>query len=254
VKPSDPANGSTPVPACGGYRMQIDPGRFTATNISLYKLITWAYGIRYSCYIVSSADLLSGGPKWVLTDRFDVQATIPEGTPAYTPQQLQDSVAPELQAMLRSLVAERFKVELHRGMKEAGVYELTPAPGGPKLAAPDADKPRRLTMRLEPDENKDTIVHILANQASVEDFAHLIEPVTGTPVLDRTGLVGAYNFDVKFAVLEPFTGSMVSVYGVGATGPSIFTVLPRQLGFKMTRTRGSVDAWVIDRAEKPSQN
>jgi uncharacterized protein (TIGR03435 family) len=234
--------------------MQIDHARFTSTNISLYKLITWAYGIRYSCYIVSSEDLLSGGPKWILTDRFDVQAAIPAGTPEYTPQQLQDGAAPQLQAMLRSLLAERFKLGLHRAAKETAVFTLTLAPGGPKLAAPDPDKAKRLTMRLEPDENKETIVHILANNASVADFSHLIEPVTGIPVLDQTGLMAEYGFDVKFAVLEPFTGSMVTQYGVGATGPSIFTVLPTQLGFKLTRARGSVETWIVDHAEKPSDN
>ena len=254
VKSSGPGGESSQVPACGGYRLLINPGRFTATNASLYKLVTWAYGIRYDCHIVSAADLLSGGPKWILSDRFDIQATIPAGTAEYTPQQFLDGAAPELQAMLRSLLEERFKVALHRGTKEMGVYVLSLTSGGPKLAPPDGDKPRRLTMRLEPDENKDTIVHVLGNKASMADFTHLIEPVTGIPVLDRTGLTGEYSFDVKFAVLEPFSGSLVDIYGVGATGPSIFSVLQGQLGLKLARSRGSVDAWVVDHAEKPSDN
>jgi bla regulator protein BlaR1 len=257
VRPSDPANsggrgGISPFPACGGGTLQIDPGRFVATNTTLYTLITWAYGIRYSCFIVNDADLLSGGPGWVLTDRFDIQATIPAGTRSYTPQQLQDAVAPELQAMLRTLLMERFKVALHRGMKEMRVYLLTVATGGPKLAPPDEDSPKRAGMGLVPDENQEILVRVAGNKASMADFTHLLEPVTHTPVLDQTGLAGDFSFDVKFAVIEPFSGALSNL--VGATSPSIFAVLQGQLGLKLAPGRGSVDAWVIDHAEKPSEN
>ena len=232
--------------------MQIDPGRIIATNMTLYKLITWAYGIRYSCYIVNDSKLLSGGPKWVLTDRFDVQATIPAGTPAYTPQQLQDSAAPELEAMLRNLLMDRFKVALHRSAIDMRVYELALAPGGPKLTHPDEDKPKRLTLRLDPDENQEQIVHVLVNKASIEDFTHLIEPVTGTPVLDRAGLTEKYSFDIKFAVIDPSGGRVGNL--PWATGPSIFAVLQGQLGLRLTPATRPVDVWVLDYAEKPSDN
>jgi len=60
------------------------------------------------------------------------------------------------------------------------------------------------------------------------DFTHVIEPVTHTPVLDRTVLTGEYDLDLKFAVIEPFSGALASL--VGATSPTIFTVLQEQLG------------------------
>jgi uncharacterized protein (TIGR03435 family) len=110
---------ASPFPVCGGKNgLQIDPGRLTATNTTLYAMITWAYGIRYSCFIVSDEGLLSGGPKWVLTDGFDVQANIPPGVPNYTAQQLQDGDAPEIQEMLRALLEERFQLSVHSSMKE----------------------------------------------------------------------------------------------------------------------------------------
>src|SRR5439155_21896369 len=84
-----------------------------------------AYGIRYSCFIVSDADLLSGGPKWVLTDRLDAQGVIPAGTPSYTLQQLQSGAAPELQSMLRNLLTDGFKLAIHRTTKDMRVYVLT---------------------------------------------------------------------------------------------------------------------------------
>jgi uncharacterized protein (TIGR03435 family) len=252
VKPTRSGAPENATATCGGYGMQIDPGRFTATNVSLYKLITWAYGIRYSCGIVNSAGLLSGGPKWVMEDHFDIQAVIPKGTPAYTTQEFLDSAAPELQAMLRSLLEERFKLALHREAKQTQVYVLTAAPGGPQLRVSDPEKPKRLTFRLDRDENQETVVHVIANKASVAEFAHLIEQVTGVPVLDRAGDSADHSFDVKFAVLQPFTGELAKQYGAGATGPSIFSVLEKQLGLVMKNTRDAVDAWVIDRAEKPT--
>jgi uncharacterized protein (TIGR03435 family) len=256
VRPSDPAaggrGGDSGFPACEGGVLQIDPNRFAAAHTTLYTLITWAYGIRYSCFIVKDSDLLSGGPAWILKDRFDIQATMPAGTPSYTPQQLQDGAAPQLQAMLRSLLAERFKIALHPGTKEMRVYILTTATGGSKLAAPKDEKPRVTALQLEPDENREFIVHVFGNKASMADFTHLIEPVTHTPVLDQTGLAGEFNFDVKFAVIEPFSGPLANL--VGATSPTIFTVLQKQLGLKLAPGRGSVDAWVIDHAERPSEN
>jgi len=127
-----PRGGNSPLfPVCSGRNgLQIDQGRLTAINTTLYAMITWAYGIRYSCFIVSDEGLLSGGPKWILTDGFDVQATIPPGIPSYTVQQLQDGDAPEIQEMLRALLEERFKVAVHRGMTEVPVYELTVSAGG----------------------------------------------------------------------------------------------------------------------------
>jgi uncharacterized protein (TIGR03435 family) len=59
---------------------------------------------------VNDADLLSGGPKWILADRFEVQGVIPAGSPSYTLPQLQSGSAPALQAMLRNLLTEHFKL------------------------------------------------------------------------------------------------------------------------------------------------
>jgi len=86
----------------------------------------------------------------------------------------------------------------------------------------------------------------------MDDFTHVIEPVTHTPVLNHTGLNGEYSFDVKFAVIEPFTGALSNL--VGATSPSIYSVFEKQLGLKLARGKGAVEKWIIDRAEKPTEN
>jgi len=262
VKPGNPAlavgprvlngDGATAFPACTGGFMQVDPQRFSATSTTLYTLITLAYGIRYSCFIVSDASLLSGGPKWVLSERFDIEGVIPANSPTYTLQQLQAGAAPSLQAMLRNLLKERFKLELRHTTKDMRLYVLTAGAGPGKLSSARPEDAKRMGLTIEPDENKEFIVHVLANKSSVADFSHLIEPVTHTPVLDRTGFSGEFNIDVKFAVLEPFSGPLAGL--VGATSPTIFTELQQKLGLRLERTTAPVDAWVIDYAEKPSEN
>jgi uncharacterized protein (TIGR03435 family) len=245
-------DGAAIFPACAGGLMQVDPQRFAANNTTLYTLITLAYGIRYSCFIVSDSELLSGGPKWVLSDRFDLQATMPVGSPAYTLDQLQSGSAPALQAMLRSLLADRFKLAVHRTMKQMPVYVISAMPGRTNMLPAHPEERRRTGISIEPNERQEFLVHLTGNKVSIEDLAHLLEPVTHTPVLDRTGMTGEYSFDIKFAALEAFSGPLATL--VGATSPTIFTVLQQELGLRLERTTGPVDAWVIDQAEKPSEN
>src|SRR4051812_41306368 len=146
-------DGTASFPACAGGLIQVDPQRFSATNTTLYTLITLAYGIRYSCFIVNDADLLSGGPKWILADRFDVQGVIPAGSPSYTLPQLQAGSASALQAMLRNLLTERFKLAVHPTTKDMRAYVLTALPGAEaRLPQSLPEGPKGIGLGIEPDE------------------------------------------------------------------------------------------------------
>ena len=101
---------------------QVNPGRFVATNVTLYRLITLAYGKH--CRLSQEQELISGGPEWRQSVAFDIQATLPEGSPVYTQQQLNNGEAPKLQAMLQKMLADRFGLALHRETKEIPVYNL----------------------------------------------------------------------------------------------------------------------------------
>lgn len=240
------------LPECSAYRIQTDHGRFILTNVTVYQLILWAYGVKHSCFVVDQGGFISGGPLWVRTDRFDIQATIPANAPEYTPQQLRDAGAPELQAMIRSLLAERFKLLLHREGKDMEFYELAIAPGGPKLAAADPDKPKKDTATVDTDENKEILLHEVANKESLTDLSHSLETLTDTPVIDRTALTREFSFDIKFAVLDPNCERIGSA--PCATGPSVFAVLQNQLGLQLTLERGPLVTLRIDSAAPPSGN
>jgi len=103
--------------------MKIDAARVDIGSMSLAELIRIAY--RVKAYQVS-------GPDWMASERFDVLAKLPEGASS--------AQVPE---MLQALLAERFKLTMHRESKEHAVYALVVGRNGPKLkeSAPDADAP-----------------------------------------------------------------------------------------------------------------
>jgi Protein of unknown function (DUF3738) len=127
---------------CKGSAPQADPGRIVLNNNSVYTLIAWAYGLE--CHKAKAYGLISGGPSWVGTDQWVIQAIIPEAsglqlsTGVVLPYPGRSPISdPKLQRMLQNLLADRFKLALHRENKEIPVYELTVAKGGPKLQHPE---------------------------------------------------------------------------------------------------------------------
>src|SRR5262249_27477367 len=92
----------------------------------LFTLVIWANGFaRPGCLNVSVMNLVSGGPGWVKSEHFDVQAAIPKGAPSYTARQLERGEAPVLQRMIQNLLAERFSLVVRRETKETPIYVLT---------------------------------------------------------------------------------------------------------------------------------
>src|SRR5689334_18239099 len=77
--------------------------------------------------------MLSGGPDWMRTEKFTLQAKMPDGFPRYTFRQFVDGQAPRLRSMLQSLLETRFKLIFHREKKEVPLYELGPGKNGVKL-------------------------------------------------------------------------------------------------------------------------
>jgi uncharacterized protein (TIGR03435 family) len=126
--------------------------RFTAKAVTLYMLMKWSYGItaKASSCIFSECDFLTGGPSWVRSDQFDVQALMPDDSPIYTFAQMRDGRAPALQAMLQMMLADRFKLILHRETKKMPVYVLTVAKGGPKLMPSREDEKQALNVNGNP--------------------------------------------------------------------------------------------------------
>jgi uncharacterized protein (TIGR03435 family) len=240
----------------------------------LYALIALAYG--KECIPTAKHNLMSGGPEWLKSDLFAIQAILPDGSPVYTKKQLMDGEVPRLQAMLRTMLADRFKLEVHRDMKELPVYALSVAKAGSKLTPfqegscdPEPPAPGQFVRIPTPAGQKKPCSRILgmrragnmiltANGVTVESFARLLALAFDRPVIDRTGIAGKFDFLLESSTdgttLPPPAPTPDGTPLVAEPAPSIFSAIQDQLGLKLDSTRGPVEMLVIDHAEKPTEN
>jgi len=252
-------------------------GRFSATGVSLRRLMVFAYGIRdYQ---------LSGLPAWADSDRYDINAKAEGAADDAAPQDRPPTQA-EMQtrqektrAMLQDLLADRFGLQIHRETKEMPVYNLVVAKNGPKLVESKNDAPsgsgdapiRVGGMAVGGSEgpSRSQMVRIGRGQISGDrvPMTMLVNQLSanlGRNVIDKTGLTGSY--DVKLT-WTPEEGQMMIPGGgpggagegrpeAGAidSGPSIFTAIQEQLGLKLEPAKGPVEMIVVDKADKPTEN
>jgi len=254
--------------ACSGFP-QIEPARFAATRATAYLLISWGYG--KDCFSAEAHELISGGPRWIASDQFEIQAVIPAGTPTYTSGQFNSGDAPKLQIMIRNLVRDRFKVEAHSESRDMPVYALTVNKGGPKLTrfeegSCDASPPpppfkpgqKRACFRGI-DITPSLKLRVAATGVTLDRYALMLSMALDRPVIDKTGIAGVFDIDLQSAVegtrmaqFLPPDGNLRPVPSEPA--PSIFTAIQDQLGLKLEATKAPVEVLVIDHAEKPSEN
>ncbi len=226
---------------CDGGFPRVEHNRFVVTT-TLYALTTWAWGLnKYNgCSYASFAGLVSGGPEWVRSDRFELQALMPASSPDYTTAQFLAGEAPGLELMIRSLLVERFGLAVRVGTKDVPLFELVAAKRGPKLSLADANDPPRLLRRTEPN----GLAHIVGKRISMSSLCLMLMIEAQRPVLDATGLAGDFDFDLEFAPQN----------SPDSAGPSLFTALQEQMGLRLESKKGPVQAIVIEAVEKPSEN
>ena len=220
IRPSDPAS-----------RISIarSGDRLTTTNTSLEMLITWAYDIR--------DDRLFGKPKWLDSDRYDIVAKAGQ------------SLGPgRLQQMMQSLLASRFQLALHRETRELAMYAMVIGKDGAKVHLTEASGPAGQNPFSMPGRGRLTGSLVTAGM-----LANVLSNQLGRSVQDQTGLKGVFDFSLEW---EPDTDApstnvdAVSEPSASArAGPSIFTAIQEQLGFKLERRKGPVEVIVIDHVE-----
>ena len=227
VKPSLP--GIRP-PA---VRLAPNGHRLTAADASVRRLIMRAYSI---------ADWqISGGPGWIDGEKFDIDAR-PE-RPVSSEQ---------LYAMLRTLLAERFKLTMHRETVERPMYVLLLDKAAPKI---QKHQPGNNDQEMHNWEDSPGIRHAKFNNVGMSTLAFFLTVQTGRDVVDKTGLDGRYDFPLNFApIRDPGDGGSLDRDYNDSSGPSIFNAVRQQLGLRMDSQRGPVGRFHIDRVEKPSEN
>ena len=208
-------------------------GRLSARAITLKALIVSAYRVRWP--------EVSGGPAWLDSMRFDVEARA--GT---------EAAETELRLMLQTLLAERFRLRLHREMREAAVYTLVVAGGGPRV--------KLSTGNCEAGPGLITLVgRIVGKCGTSAQLAESLSRVMDRPVVDRTALTGAFP-EMKLDWVPDET--QFSEWGRGVytkpvsdpSGPSLFTAVQEYLGLRLEASRAPIEMVVVDTAELPAPN
>ena len=148
---------------------------------------------------------------------------------------------PELMLMLQTLLAERFKAEVHRQSKSTSGYALVVAKSGLKI------KP------AEDNGNDSTSSHggsLTAKGVSMARLSDWLARRLNAPVVDATGVSGVFNFKLEWTPEEATPGTPSSV------GPdfSLLAAMQEQLGVKLEARKVSMELIVVDRAEKASEN
>ena len=253
IKPSNTSRGPNSL-----FRISAEPGRFTASNTTLKFLLQYAYHLK--------KNQIAGGPSWIDSDHFDVEAKTDETNIVERKSGLDDRDA-QLALAVQAMLTDRFKLVLHHKSKEMPIYALVVAKSGPKLQPsavvttdtelpgppppPDAPQPRhsiRMTGRGS--------ISVVAQD--LDRFADLLSNQLGVFVVNRTGLTGDFDFTLNWAPGDHERGlpgpPPEETAPQSDAGPSIYTALQEQLGLKLEATKGPVDTIVIDHVEKPSGN
>lgn len=229
-----------------GGRSTFQPGgRYSGTNVTVRRVIGLAYLPLLGVQIV-------GGPNWINSHRFDIEAKA-EGNPSRD----------QLRMMLRALLVDRFKLATHTEMRALPAYALVVARSDQKLGAQlrrsdvdcsaqrgNAPPPALQDARSEPGQAPSCgffvgVSSLGGKGITMERFAAELSLV-GRPVLNRTGLNGSFDVDLKWA---PDTGAAAPSSDSGA---SIFTALQEQLGLKLEAINTPMEVLVIDSAEHPT--
>ncbi len=238
-----------------------DPGQISYRGWSLKELVMLAYGLQQPSQL--------SGPDWLGKERFDIVAKVPHG-----------GTKDQVDLMLRSLLIERFHLEVHHETKNLPIYELTVAKGGLKLQAASGstdsaaeprpfqqgDLPRipagrwGLVPRACAKSDTPTLCghsRVLGNAQAAAEIAQMVTSLLGRLAVDKTGAAGRYDYILDFAPAS----INVPVAGTGGAPaledayPDFIVAVERQMGIKIEGKTGPVDVVVIDHAERtPTAN
>jgi len=231
------------------------PDGLSASGASVKMLVDFAYNMK---------DFqISGGPGWIDSERFDIEAKMEESTIAALKKLTLEQSIEQRRLMVQSLLAERFKLKVSHSSKELPIYALVVAKNGPKLTksadappgpgAPGGPGPRSM-MSLQ-------IGELTATAISMTMLADRIAREVGRNVVDKTGLEGRYDFTLHWtsdrqalSAAGPADANQGPAPSQDSSGPSIFTALQEQLGLKLESQKGPVETLIIESVEKPSEN
>jgi uncharacterized protein (TIGR03435 family) len=246
--------------ATGMAKLLFTPYGFTATT-TLQMLIREAYGVQ--------DNQIAGAPNWLDSEKYDIEARMEKSVAAELHKLSPDQRTLEQQRMLQALLADRFKLSLHRESKELPEYMLVIAKNGPKLQESKAGDtyPNGITgpggLPLGPHMMRMGRGQLTGQALSMADLVRLLSRRLGRTVLDQTGLTANYDFTLRWTPDEIQGPTLAGTEGgqqgtdsapsSESSASSIFTAIQDQLGLKLEPQRAPMEILVIDHAEMRSE-
>ena len=219
-------------PGSGPAGINRSAGQFITSNLSLPLLIRWAYDL--------DEDRLIGVPKGLDSAKFDIVAKIPAD------EKLIPNVT--LRLMMRNLLAERFKLRVHREMRDLQSYALLTDKDVPKLRFVDASQPVGMNPFNMTDRGR-----IVGTRVTAEMLAKVLSDQLKRPIEDLTGITMPFDFVLEWA--PDTTPDQNEAVGANSARASLFTALKEQLGLRLTSRKSAVEVIVVDQLDKaPSEN
>jgi len=224
----------------------LDAGnRFRMTNETLWRLI----GDAYATPAPLPRFRVIGGPNWIDSDRYDVDA-VTDGA----------STTEQKRLMLRTLLADRFKLAVHQEAREFQTFELVAASNdgrlGDKLRLSNVDcaalrAADRQPVTVPVGQPRPCMMNFGRGQLSaigmtMQNLANMLSRYLNRVVIDRTDRSDAFDWTLEWDALAPTATNVGSV--------SIFTALREQLGLRLEAARGPVEVLVIDHVERLTED
>jgi uncharacterized protein (TIGR03435 family) len=224
IKPSKPG-----VPG-GGMRVMPGGQGFVTQGVSLRFMTSFMYWVPQGH--------VTGGPAWLDSELWDIEAK------ADHPHDLEDH-----REMFRNMLADEFKLQLRKDVKEGPVYVLTVDKSGLKMKPNDGPWDFEVSIKGGPGGvtiGKRVPMPRLCYQ--LEQYLQRDE----RQVIDRTGLTGNYDFTLSFLPELPPGFDKEKLPAEMLNRPSIFEAVKQQLGLKLEAQKGPVDYYVVEHVEKPA--
>ena len=225
-------------------------------------MMVFAFGLSAYQYSFSASE----GP------RYEIIAKVPAAVSEEISKGAQDGHE-ACMAMLRNLLADRFKLSFHYREKQLEEYSLVVAKGGPKVtpspaeSLPDNDMPpppvipKTDIYAIAPPIVKGEVtfrrdfagtVYLASTGATIDQFAEVAKAfLGGLPVVDATELKGRFDFRLTFGA-SLYESPLKSANDIHA--PDIRSAARHQLGLELVKKRALLNTFVVDHIEKPAVN
>jgi len=219
----------------------VGPGELTVKNETVPMMIQHAYQLE--------PDQIHGGPDWLNTDRYDVQAKVDNSALEILKNLGREHADLEQRQMMQALLADRFKLVIHRDTKAVLVYDLVLAENGPKMQQSlpgDAEAQGRVIQVSKG--------HISGREVPIATLASLLSEQLGRSVIDKTGLANHYDVALQWPVSVEGQQETENSSAAESYREMILTAVADQLGLKLEPHEVPMENLVIDHVERPTQN